>query len=602
MQLVPKPIAKFDLKTGSAADLVAQIPPQTLIVTLTGATGVGKSTRFPYALTQAGQRVLVVTASKIAEQVLSQYMDNTTVIYEHLTESYRRLSTERTLVDVDWLIIDDIQLGKLEMSLLIVVWQHLYINKAITARLALVGLSVPDTFLDLIILNNSSMLTQLVMDSATYSIDVQYTEINVNPKNYPAVIKAYLNNLQPVLTGNVLIILPTETDVNNVAAHLTEYKLVTITSDMFLENYRLLWRNLDAIGDFKVIIATPVVEVALTIPGLQLVIDSMHVSSYITRPNGAQSYQVENAWISKEQARQRAGRAGRTQEGICLRLCTLSSFNALPERSPVELTVCDFGPLYLQLRLLGYPTDLLPVRYSTIVNRRIDQLGLTTNTGNNSIASLVTKLPLSLFPGSLLARWIEAQYPITAGVIFAALIEVGGPYLYGSIADVKYTLDSDNAVIIDPNDSSFDIYPYAGASDFDFICRLLAVFAFPKLLKSYNVRINFDLLRQLLKLVQIIATRLIDLSLITDVSSLEDNSYFSLDNIQLLESIPYLQLLIKQYYPQLIFKFQNMDQNYVSSSGDLLYLNRTYPRKSTPEVLACLVTDGDSLIELCLHL
>lgn len=55
--------------------------------------------------------------------------------------------------------------------------------------------------------------------------------------------------------------------------------------------------------------------------------------------------------MSKASARQRRGRAGRTQAGICWRLYTKSTFAAFPEASPPEIQRVPLEGLCLQVQL-----------------------------------------------------------------------------------------------------------------------------------------------------------------------------------------------------------------------------------------------------------
>lgn len=57
--------------------------------------------------------------------------------------------------------------------------------------------------------------------------------------------------------------------------------------------------------------------------------------------------------VSKASAKQRAGRAGRTQPGKCFRLMTQSSFDGLPDYLPPEMQRTDISWAVLQLKSLG---------------------------------------------------------------------------------------------------------------------------------------------------------------------------------------------------------------------------------------------------------
>lgn len=69
----------------------------------------------------------------------------------------------------------------------------------------------------------------------------------------------------------------------------------------------------------KIIFATNIAETSLTVANIGYVIDSGFVKQKIYNPQtGMESLQI--VAISKVQAIQRAGRAGRTREGKCVRL------------------------------------------------------------------------------------------------------------------------------------------------------------------------------------------------------------------------------------------------------------------------------------------
>ncbi|GEA52728.1 ATP-dependent helicase HrpB [Vibrio inusitatus NBRC 102082] len=100
-------------------------------------------------------------------------------------------------------------------------------------------------------------------------------------------------------------------------------------------------------GERKVVLTTNIAETSLTIEGVRIVIDSglenrasFDLSSGITR--------LEQKWISQASAIQRAGRAGRTEPGICIRLFSESQFNQNPSHTMPEILRSDLAPLMLE--------------------------------------------------------------------------------------------------------------------------------------------------------------------------------------------------------------------------------------------------------------
>ncbi|KAL3687732.1 hypothetical protein R1sor_014041 [Riccia sorocarpa] len=105
-------------------------------------------------------------------------------------------------------------------------------------------------------------------------------------------------------------------------------------------------------GVRKVILATNIAETSLTIPGIRYVIDPGLVKAKVYDPRiGVESLAVVP--ISKAQAAQRSGRAGREGPGKCFRLYTVETFNKLEESMVPEIKRCNLANVVLQLKALG---------------------------------------------------------------------------------------------------------------------------------------------------------------------------------------------------------------------------------------------------------
>jgi ATP-dependent RNA helicase DDX35 len=69
--------------------------------------------------------------------------------------------------------------------------------------------------------------------------------------------------------------------------------------------------------------------------------------------------------ISQASAIQRAGRAGRTSEGLCYRLYTFSDYDQLPAVTMPEITRTELSSAILQLKALGID-NLMRLQWLTI--------------------------------------------------------------------------------------------------------------------------------------------------------------------------------------------------------------------------------------------
>ena len=105
-------------------------------------------------------------------------------------------------------------------------------------------------------------------------------------------------------------------------------------------------------GCRKIILSTNIAETSITIPGVKYVIDTGMVKARGYNPHiGLDILLVQP--VSKAQARQRAGRAGRERDGFCYRLYTEESFISLTEHSIPEIQRCNLSSVVLQLLAVG---------------------------------------------------------------------------------------------------------------------------------------------------------------------------------------------------------------------------------------------------------
>ena len=102
----------------------------------------------------------------------------------------------------------------------------------------------------------------------------------------------------------------------------------------------------------KVILSTNVAESSVTIEGVVAVVDSGMARVASQAPwSGLPRLRLEKT--SRASATQRAGRAGRTRPGRCLRLYTRADFEARPEHDAPEIRRLDLAQTWLELGALG---------------------------------------------------------------------------------------------------------------------------------------------------------------------------------------------------------------------------------------------------------
>lgn len=110
-------------------------------------------------------------------------------------------------------------------------------------------------------------------------------------------------------------------------------------------------------GSRKVILSTNIAETSITISGIKYVIDTGMVKAKRYNPDsGLEVLAVQR--VSKAQAWQRAGRAGREDSGLCYRLYTEEEFDNLANMTVPEIQRCNLASVVLQLLALGVPDVL----------------------------------------------------------------------------------------------------------------------------------------------------------------------------------------------------------------------------------------------------
>ncbi|MBL4916128.1 ATP-dependent helicase HrpB [Tabrizicola sp. DMG-N-6] len=102
----------------------------------------------------------------------------------------------------------------------------------------------------------------------------------------------------------------------------------------------------------KIVLATAIAETSLTIPDIRVVVDAGRARRARFDPNTGMSRLVTER-VTRAEAEQRRGRAGRVAEGVCYRLWTRGEEGALAPFPPAEIESADLTPLALELALWG---------------------------------------------------------------------------------------------------------------------------------------------------------------------------------------------------------------------------------------------------------
>ncbi|XP_050328258.1 3'-5' RNA helicase YTHDC2-like [Bactrocera neohumeralis] len=107
----------------------------------------------------------------------------------------------------------------------------------------------------------------------------------------------------------------------------------------------------------KIILSTNIGQTSITIPDLAYIIDSGKVKMK-THDSITESSQLQSVWISKADANQRSGRAGRTQNGVCYRLFSTATYEYMPKFSVPEFMRIPLTEICLYAKTLDRQSDV----------------------------------------------------------------------------------------------------------------------------------------------------------------------------------------------------------------------------------------------------
>ena len=174
-------------------------------------------------------------------------------------------------------------------------------------------------------------------------------------------------------------------------------------------------------GTRKIVLATNIAETGITIPDVTCVVDTGKHKEMRFDERRQLSRLIE-VFISRANAKQRRGRAGRVQKGLCFHLFTKNRHdNIMPEEQKPEMLRLSLQELVLRVKMCKLGgieqtlSEALDPPSSKNIRRAIDSLidvkALTNAEDLTALGRQLARLPLDVFLGKL----------VLLGVIFGCL-------------------------------------------------------------------------------------------------------------------------------------------------------------------------------------
>lgn len=222
------------------------------------------------------------------------------------------------------------------------------------------------------------------INSKCYDVEIKYCPIgsHIRDKNLYQDLKTdtilnIVKNEVEAKSGDILIFLSGESEIKNVYNAL-KYSSIANKLDIYPLYSRLSKEAQSSVfnktrrGLTKVVVATNIAETSITIDGITTVIDSGTAkNNYYNNFNNTSS--LIEGQISKSNASQRTGRAGRTKNGVCYRLYSCEDFESRSEFPEAEIKRSDLSDVVLRSIDLGIKNAenfpfITPVSTSAIVS------------------------------------------------------------------------------------------------------------------------------------------------------------------------------------------------------------------------------------------
>lgn len=192
-------------------------------------------------------------------------------------------------------------------------------------------------------------------EGRSFPVDIRYRERAAGIPVEDAMAAAIRTALAEE-TGSVLAFLPGQREIERTAERLegrvgTDTDIVPLYGMMDAKAQDAVIRPPPA-GRRKVVLATAVAETSITIDGVRVVIDSGLARLPAYEPASGLT-RLETVRVSRASADQRAGRAGRTEPGVAIRLWRAEQTAALPAFTPPEILAADLSGLLLDCAAFG---------------------------------------------------------------------------------------------------------------------------------------------------------------------------------------------------------------------------------------------------------
>jgi ATP-dependent helicase HrpB len=394
-------------------------------VVLRAPAGAGKTTRVPQALLDAGfgnsGQIVMLEPRRIAARTAARRIASEAgvrlgdlvgyrVRFENVSSPdtrilvvtegvlLRRLQDDACLEHVSCIIFDEFHERRLDSDLALAMVRR--VQQLVRPELKIVVMSAT--------LDPKPVAMFLgdcpVIDSPgrQYSVRVEYLP-HADRRPITELATTGVDRALKATDGDILVFLPGVGEIQRtrvlLQAHAERhgFALMTLFGDMPAEEQD---RVLAPVSRRKVILSTNVAETSITIDGVTAVVDTGLARQMVFDPDVGLD-RLELVPVSRAATDQRAGRAGRTQPGVCFRLWDESSQRRRRETEIPEIRRVDLSASVLQLLVWGedhpeaFPWfESPPIEAIQNALRLLRMLGAVDDRGVTDTGRLLSRFPV----------------------------------------------------------------------------------------------------------------------------------------------------------------------------------------------------------------
>jgi ATP-dependent helicase HrpA len=364
-------------------EIVALIRSERVVI-VSGETGCGKTTQMPLLCLEAGRgsngKIGCTQPRRVAAQSLFRFVESrfdpqfrkqvgykvrfdekieAECIVKFMTDGIllAEASTDPLLSEYDTIILDEVHERSVNIDLLLGIVKIL-LAKRDDLHIVIASATM-NTHLFSRYFNDAPVVS---VSGRLYPVEILYRPVIElwKGESIDSYIEGVIVNVEEIVqsnqSGDILVFLPTVDDVYDAVNKLKhridrqDIEYLALHSRSSSSSQRQVFEKLP---HRKVIVATNVAETSITVPGIRFVIDS-GLARVLRYDTNAAISRMPIEKISQSSAQQRAGRCGRVDNGVCIRLYSEQDFSSRPLYTQPEIKRSNLSGILLRLHRLDH--------------------------------------------------------------------------------------------------------------------------------------------------------------------------------------------------------------------------------------------------------